>query len=100
MVGNRTRVTVKKNKVAPPFRVAEFDIMFNEGISREGDILDLGVSTGVVEKRGSFYLFGDAKLGQGRENCKQFLRENTVLADTIDHQIRMAAGLVASAQQT
>ncbi len=100
MVGNRTRVTVKKNKVAPPFRVAEFDIMFAEGISREGDLLDLGVSLSVVEKRGSFYLFGDAKLGQGRENCKQFLRDNVSMANALESRIRAEAGLIATANQS
>ena len=96
MVGNRTRVTVKKNKVAPPFRVAEFDIMYNEGISREGDILDLGVSMGLVEKRGSYYAFGETKLGQGRDNSKQFLREHKEIASTIDQQVRLAAGLISA----
>jgi len=73
MVGSRTRVTIKKNKVAPPFRVAEFDIMYHEGISREGDALDLGVSMGLVDKRGSYFAYSDMRLGQGRENAKLFL---------------------------
>lgn len=74
--GSRTKVTVVKNKVAPPFRVVEFDIMFNEGISTEGDLLDLGVTNSVVDKSGSWYCYGDVRLGQGRERSKQFLREN------------------------
>jgi recombination protein RecA len=93
VVGNRTRVTVKKNKVAPPFRVAEFDILFDQGISKEGDLLDVGVATGIIEKRGSYYLFGDQKLGQGRENCKSALRENVETAQAIDQLIRLATGV-------
>jgi recombination protein RecA len=73
VIGNRTRVTVKKNKVAPPFRIAEFDIMYNEGISTVGDLLDLGVAEEVVAKRGAFYSYGELRLGQGRENAKMFL---------------------------
>ncbi len=83
VVGNRTRVTVRKNKVAPPFKVAEFDIMYNEGISTEGDILDLGVETDIITKRGSFFSYGDLRLGQGRENSKAYLQENPALADEI-----------------
>ncbi len=76
VVGNRTRVTVKKNKVAPPFKVAEFDIMFNEGISTTGDLIDLGVEYDVITKRGAFFSFNEMRLGQGRENAKEFLRQN------------------------
>jgi len=93
IVGNRTRVSVKKNKVAPPFRVAEFDIMYNEGISREGDVLDVAVGMGLVEKRGAYYSYGDVRLGQGRENAKAFLRENPDLCLEIENQVREAAGL-------
>lgn len=93
VVGNRTRVTVKKNKVAPPFRVAEFDILFDQGISKEGDLLDVGVATGIIEKRGSYYLFGEQKLGQGRENSKLTLRENVETAQAIDQLIRLASGV-------
>ncbi len=93
IIGNRTRVKVKKNKVAPPFRQAEFDIMYNEGISREGDILDVGVNMGIIEKRGSFYSFGEARLGQGRENSKTFLRENPTISQEIDNIIRDEVGL-------
>ena len=91
VVGNRTRVTVKKNKVAPPFRIAEFDIMYNEGISRAGDLLDLATELDVVEKRGSFYSYGDVRLGQGRENSKSFLRENPELMAEIDNAVRQQA---------
>jgi recombination protein RecA len=97
VIGNRTKVTVKKNKVAPPFRVAEFDIMYNEGISRVGDVLDIAVETGIVEKRGSFYSYGETRLGQGRENVKGFLRENPDLALEIENQVRQMAGLAPPA---
>ncbi len=93
VIGNRTKVTVKKNKVAPPFRVAEFDIMYNEGISKAGDILDIAVEMGVVEKRGSFYSHGETRLGQGRENAKSFLRENPEMTLMIENRIREAKGL-------
>ena len=93
VTGNRTKVTVKKNKVAPPFKVAEFDIMYNGGISRVGDVLDIAVETGIVEKRGAFYSYGETRLGQGRENTKQFLRETPSLALEIEAHIRQAAGL-------
>ncbi|NPA91601.1 MAG: recombinase RecA [Chloroflexi bacterium] len=95
VIGNRVRVTVKKNKVAPPFRVAEFDIMFNEGISREGDLLDLGVQLGIIEKRGSYYLYKDERLAQGREAAKEFLKNHPELAAEIEYQIRKAYGLVS-----
>ncbi len=91
MVGNRVRVRVKKNKVAPPFREAEFDIMYNEGISMDGDILDLGTTLDIVDKRGSFYTFNDTRLGQGRENAKTFLRENPGICDEIEGRIRSSA---------
>jgi recombination protein RecA len=91
VIGNRTKVTVKKNKVAPPFRKVEFDIMYNEGISREGDLLDMAVEMEIVEKRGSYYSFGETQLGQGRENSKAFLRENIELADEIEAHIREQA---------
>lgn len=93
VIGNRTRVTVKKNKVAPPFRQAEFDIMYNEGISRTGDVLDLAVTYEVVQKRGSFYTFGDTRLGQGRENAKTFLKDSPDLFWQIDGLLRDQAGL-------
>lgn len=96
VIGNRTRVTVKKNKVAPPFKVAEFDIMYNEGISTMGDLIDLGVSMDIIDKRGSFYNFGDLRLGQGRENAKTFLDENENIAADIEVLIRNNAGLVTN----
>jgi recombination protein RecA len=91
VIGNRTRVKVVKNKVAPPFRTAEFDIMFNEGISRAGDILDLATKFEVVQKRGAFFSYGDIRLGQGRENAKDFLRQNPDLMGEIDTVIRQKA---------
>jgi recombination protein RecA len=91
VIGNRTRVKVVKNKVAPPFRKAEFDIMFNEGISKSGDILDLATQFEVVTKRGAFYSYGDTRLGQGRENSKDFLRQNPDLMVEIEGFIRQQA---------
>ncbi len=88
VIGNRTRVTVKKNKVAPPFKVAEFDIMYNEGISKIGDIVDIAVEEEIIDKRGSFYSYGDTRLAQGRENAKVFLVENPEMALEIENKIR------------
>jgi recombination protein RecA len=93
VVGNRVRARVVKNKVAPPFKRAEFDIMYNEGISVMGDILELGVDMDIIDKRGSYYSYGEQRLGQGRENSKQFLRENPALAMEIEAAIRESAGL-------
>lgn len=93
VVGNRTRVKVVKNKIAPPFKEAEFDIVYGKGISREGDILDLGVSMGIVEKSGSWYSFGDERIGQGRENVKRFLAEHTDIRDKIADLIMEKSGL-------
>lgn len=93
VVGNRTRVKVKKNKVAPPFTEAEFDIMYNEGISRTGSVLDLGVTYELIEKRGAFFRFGETLLGQGRENAKQFLAENSAILAELENSIRREAGL-------
>ncbi len=93
VVGNRTRVTVKKNKVASPFRTAEFDIMYNEGISTVGDLLDLGVSYDILTKRGAFYRYNEALIGQGREASKEYLRQNAAIASEIDALIRAKAGL-------
>ncbi len=92
VIGNRTLVKVKKNKVAPPFRECEFDIMYNEGISKEGDVLDLGVKYNVVDKRGAFYLYRDERLAQGRESAKQVLRDRRELCLEIENAIRQAAG--------
>ena len=93
VVGNRTRVKVKKNKVAPPFTEAEFDIMYNEGISRTGSVLDLGVTYELIEKRGAFFRYGETLLGQGRENAKQFLAENSEILAELENSIRREAGL-------
>jgi len=88
IVGNRTRVKVVKNKVAPPFKQAEFDIMYGEGISKEGSILDIGASIDIIEKSGAWYSYNNTRLGQGRENAKQFLKENKEIADEIEKKIR------------
>jgi recombination protein RecA len=88
IIGNRTRVRVVKNKVSPPFRTVEFDIMYNEGISKAGDLLDLAVELEIIDKRGSFYSYGDLRLGQGRENSKEYLRENPGLTQEIEQTIR------------
>ncbi len=93
VVGNRTRVKVVKNKVAPPFREAEFDIMFGRGISREGDILDLAVAQNVIQKSGAWFAYGENKIGQGRENAKQFLKEHPEVLDQVERQVRAACGL-------
>ena len=94
VVGNRTRVTVKKNKVAPPFRVAEFDIMYNEGISTAGDLVDLGVEHDILTKRGAYYRYQDDMIGQGREASKDYLRDNRELAQEIDRLVRQKVGLI------
>jgi recombination protein RecA len=91
IIGNRTRVRVVKNKVAPPFRTAEFDIMYDEGISKAGDVLDLAAELGLIEKRGSFYSYTDVRLGQGRENAKDYLRQHSDLMDEIEMSIRQQA---------
>ncbi|HLX57491.1 MAG TPA: recombinase RecA [Ktedonobacteraceae bacterium] len=88
VMGSRTRVRVVKNKVAPPFRVAEFDIMYSEGISREGGLIDLGLEMGLVKKSGAWFNVGDIRLGQGRENAKEFLRQNSDVASALEEQIR------------
>ena len=88
VIGNQTRVKVVKNKVAPPFRKAEFDIMFGQGISKEGDILDLASNIGIVQKSGAWFAYNDAKIGQGRENAKQYLRDNPAVADEIEAKVR------------
>jgi recombination protein RecA len=97
VVGNQTRVKVVKNKMAAPFRVVEFDIMYGEGISKTGELIDLGVQAGVVEKSGAWISFDGQRIGQGRENAKQFLRDNSEIADAIESKIRANAGLVAGA---
>ena len=96
IVGNRVRVKVVKNKVAPPFRTAEFDLMFNEGISRIGSIVDLGTEFNVIRKSGAFYSYGDQRLGQGRENAKEYLRANPEMVDEIEAQLRTAMASTAT----
>jgi recombination protein RecA len=93
VVGNRTKVWVKKNKVAPPFKTAEFDIMYDEGISRAGDLIDVAVEMDLVDKKGAYFSYGDVRLGQGRENAKAFLRENRELAQELSDKVRATAGL-------
>jgi recombination protein RecA len=91
ITGNRTRVRVVKNKVAPPFRTAEFDIMYNQGISKVGDIIDLATQLEIITKRGAFFSYGDVRLGQGRENAKEFLHQNVELAQEIEVAVRQRA---------
>jgi recombination protein RecA len=93
VIGNRTRVKVVKNKVAPPFREAEFDILYGEGISREGDLIDLGVAHRLIEKSGAWYSYGGERIGQGRENAKQFLKANPEIRDKLDLELRKLLGL-------
>lgn len=96
VIGNRTRVKVVKNKVAPPFKVAEFDILYGKGISAEGSLIDLGVEHNVINKSGAWFSYGDERLGQGRENVREFLKENHELRQEIDRKVREAAGLPLS----
>jgi recombination protein RecA len=98
VVGGRTRVKVVKNKVAPPFREAEFDVMYGEGISREGDLLDLAVEKRIVEKSGAWFAYSGERLGQGRENAKQFLKENAEIRQAIEDRVRRDLGLVREAE--
>jgi recombination protein RecA len=94
VVGNRTKVKVVKNKVASPFREAEFDIIYGEGISKEGDLLDLGVANNIVEKSGSWFSYKGDRIGQGRENARQFLKDNQDIRQAIDTQLRQQLGLL------
>jgi len=98
MIGNRTRIKVVKNKVAPPFKQAEIDIMYGEGISREGSIVDIGVELEIVQKSGAWFSYSGERLGQGRENAKQYLKDHPELAKTIEMQIRDSSDLIAGAQ--
>ncbi len=98
VVGGRTRVKVVKNKVAPPFREAEFDVMYGEGISREGDLLDLAVDKRIVEKTGAWFSYSGERLGQGRENVKQFLREHPEITNAIEEKVRRELGLIREAE--
>jgi len=97
VVGNQTRVKVVKNKLAPPFRVVEFDIMYGEGVSKLGELIDLGSQAGVVEKSGAWFSYDGQRIGQGRENAKQFLRDNPAVADAIEKKVRANAGIVGEA---
>jgi recombination protein RecA len=94
VLGNQTRVKVVKNKVAPPFRQCEFDILYNEGISKEGELIDMGVDHGVVEKSGAWYSHGGDRIGQGRDNVREFLRQNPDIADAIENTVRTNMGLL------
>jgi recombination protein RecA len=96
VIGNQTRVKIVKNKVAPPFKVVDFDIMYGSGISKEGELLDLGVKVGIIEKSGSWYSYKDDRIGQGRENVKEFFKQNPAIATEIESAIRQNAGLVAN----
>jgi recombination protein RecA len=96
VVGNRTKVKIVKNKMAPPFREAEFDIVYGEGISKEGDLIDLGVAQNLVEKSGAWYSYKGERIGQGRENSKQFLKDNPDTRKKIDLELRKALGMVRS----
>jgi recombination protein RecA len=93
IVGNRTRVKVVKNKVAPPFKNTEFDIMYGKGISREGDIIDLALKGDIIEKTGAWFAYGDMKIGQGRENAKQYLADNDEIYNEIIHKVKSFMGL-------
>ncbi len=97
VIGSRTKVKVVKNKVAPPFKVAEFDLYFGEGISREGDLIDLGVQADLVAKSGTWFSYGETRLGQGKENTRQFLKENPELREELDRKLREQLGLIAAA---
>ena len=99
MVGGRTRVKVVKNKVAPPFREAEFDVMYGEGISRTGDLLDLAVDKRIVEKSGAWFAYNGERLGQGRENSKQFLKDNPEIFKAIEDKVRKELGMVREAAE-
>ncbi|UYQ73770.1 recombinase RecA [Pelagibacterium flavum] len=96
VVGNQTRVKVVKNKMAPPFRQVEFDIMYGEGVSKTGELLDLGVKAGIVEKSGAWFSYDSQRLGQGRENSRQFLKDNPEIANQIENGVRESAGLIAA----
>jgi recombination protein RecA len=92
-IGNETKVKVVKNKVSPPFKTAEFDILFGEGISREGEIMDMGVNAKILEKSGAWYAYNGEKIGQGRDNSREFLRENPALAIEIENKVRESLGI-------
>jgi recombination protein RecA len=95
VVGNVTRVKVVKNKVAPPFKQVEFDILYGEGISKQGELIDLGVKAGIVEKSGSWYSYDSTRIGQGKDNARSFLKSNPEMAAEIEHKVRQNAGILA-----
>ncbi len=97
VIGNQTRVKIVKNKVAPPFRVVDFDIMYGEGISKTGELIDLGVKAGIIEKSGSWFSYKDQRIGQGKENAKQFLKDNAKVADEVESKIRENSGSISAA---
>ena len=97
VVGNQTRIKVVKNKMAPPFKQVEFDIMYGEGVSKMGELIDLGVKANIVEKSGAWFSYDSQRIGQGRENSKQFLREHPEMAEAIERKVREQAGVVANA---
>jgi recombination protein RecA len=99
VIGNETRVKVVKNKVAPPFKTADFDILYNEGISREGEIIEMGVNHRIVEKSGAWYAYKGEKIGQGKDNTREFLRENAAIAQEIEKKIREAVGIAGGMPQ-
>jgi len=98
VVGGRTRVKVVKNKVAPPFREAEFDVMYGEGISKTGDLVDLGVDKRIIEKSGAWFAYAGERLGQGRENAKQFLKDNPDICKAIEDRVRRELGMIRDAE--
>jgi recombination protein RecA len=93
VIGNETKVKVAKNKVSPPFKIVTFDILFGQGISREGEIIDMGVAAKVIEKSGAWYAYSGEKIGQGRDNAREFLRENPALAVEIENKVRQSLGI-------
>ena len=99
MIGNRVRIKVVKNKIAPPFKEAEFDIMFGKGISKEGDVLDLAANLGIINKSGAWYAYNGAKIGQGRENSKQYLKDNPLVMAEVEEKVRESYGLSGEAKQ-
>jgi recombination protein RecA len=99
IIGNKTRVKVVKNKIAPPFKNAEFDIMYGEGISRTGDLLDIGVEAGIIDKSGAWYAYNGERIGQGRENVKRFFKENNALFEDLYEKVRVAVGLTAAPEE-
>src|SRR5690606_12099243 len=98
IIGNETRVKVVKNKVSPPFKQAEFDIMYGAGISRQGEIIDLGVQAGIVDKAGAWYSYNGNKIGQGKDNVREYLKDNPDIAFEIENKIRDNMGIIAQAQ--